>query len=94
MYSANCQGHLVERNAVKQDAHVFDGVDGNAGHPDIPRYAWVVGVVCAVCRQIEGDRQALLTGGECPAIERVALLCGREAGGLSNGPRPAKVPRG
>ena len=86
--------HLVERDAVEKDAHVLDGVDGDTGHADIARNAWVVGVVSAVGGQVEGDRQSLLPSGEVPAIECVALLGSREARVLPNGPRPTHVHRG
>ena len=69
------------------DLHVEDRVDGDAGHADVAGHARVVGVVAAVGGQVEGDRQALLAGGEVAAVERVGLLGGGEAGVLPDGPR-------
>ena len=83
--------HLVERNLVEEDLHVEDGVDGHAGLADIAGDALVVGVVAAMRGQIEGDRQAVLSGGEIAAIEGVRLFRGGEAGILANGPGPHDV---
>ena len=57
-------GHLAEVDAVEQDLHVLDGVDGHAGEADVARRALVVAVVAPVRRQIEGHGQALLPGGD------------------------------
>ena len=83
--------HLVERDAVEQHAHVVDRVDRHAGHADVARHAWVVGVVPPVGRQVERDRQALLTGGQVAAVEGVGVLGGREAGVLADRPRLVDV---
>jgi hypothetical protein len=45
-------------------------------------------------RQVEGDRQALLTCGEVASVKGVGVLGGREAGVLADCPRPAGVHRG
>ena len=79
--------HLVERDAVEQRAHVEDRVDRHAGHADVARHARVVGVVAAVGGEVEGDRQALLAGGEVAPVEGVGVLGRREAGVLADGPR-------
>ena len=71
--------HLVERDAVEQDAHVEDGVDGHAGHADVAEHARMVAVVAAVRGEIEGDRQAHLAGREVAPVERVGVLGGGEA---------------
>jgi hypothetical protein len=68
-------------------AHVVDGIDGNTGHADITPDARVIGIVAAVCRQIEGDGKSLLTGGDVAAIKGVRILGGREACVLADGPR-------
>jgi hypothetical protein len=52
--------HLVERDAVEQDLHVLDAVDGDARLADIAHHARMVAVIAAMGGQIEGDRQALL----------------------------------
>jgi hypothetical protein len=46
----------------------------------------MVGIVAAVGRQVEGDRQPLLPAGQRLAIEGVGILGGREAGILADGP--------
>ena len=51
----------------------------------------MVGVVAAVGGQIEGDRQALLAGGEVAAVEGVGILRRGEAGILPDGPRLGDV---
>ncbi len=56
--------------------------------------AGMVRVVAPVGRQVEGDRQALLPGGEVAAVEGVRLLGGREAGVLPDGPGAHDVHRG
>jgi hypothetical protein len=80
---------LIERDAVEEDLHVFDRVDGYAGLADVAGDARMIGVVAAVGGQVEGDREALLPGGERLAVEGVGGLGGGEAGVLANGPGPA-----
>src|SRR3546814_20393420 len=55
---------LVERNAVEEDLHVLDGIDGHARLAGIADDARVVGVVAAVGREVEGDREPLLPRSE------------------------------
>jgi hypothetical protein len=83
--------HLLERDAVEEDLHVLDRVDGHAGLADVADDAGVVGVVAAVGGEVEGHRQALLAGGEVAPVEGVGLLGGGEAGVLADGPRPVGV---
>ncbi len=78
-------------NAVEQDLHVLDGVDGHAGLADIADDARVVGVVAAVGRQVEGDREAGLPGGQVAAVEGVGFLGRGEARVLAHRPRAARV---
>jgi hypothetical protein len=78
--------HLIERDAVEQDAHVLDGVDGHAGHAHVARDARVVRVVATVRGEIERDAEALLAGREVAAVEGVALLRRGEARVLADGP--------
>ena len=82
---------LVERDAVEQRPHVVDGIDRHAGHADIAGDARMVGIVAAVGRQIEGDRQALLPAGEVAPVEGVRILRRREAGILADRPRPLDI---
>ncbi len=83
--------HLVERDTGEQDLHVLDRVDRDPGLADVADHALVVAVVAAVGRQVEGDRQAHLSGLERGAVERVRFLGGREAGILADRPRPIGV---
>src|SRR5260370_34501569 len=46
----------------------------------------MVGIVAAVGRKIERDREALLPGGEVAAVERVGILRRGEPGILPDGP--------
>ena len=69
----------------------MDAVDGHAGHADVALHPRMVGIVAAVGRQIEGDRQPLLTGGEVAAVEGIGCLGGREAGILADGPGVAGI---
>ena len=86
--------HLVERDAVEEDLHVLDGVDGDAGLADVADDPRVVAVVAAVRGEVEGHRQAHLPGGEVGPVEGVRLLGGGEAGVLADRPRPVGVHRG
>ncbi|CAB4936676.1 unannotated protein [freshwater metagenome] len=68
--------HLIERNSLEQDLHVFDRIDRYAGLTDIANHIRVIRVVAAVCREIECHRQAHLTGSEVASVERVRLFSG------------------
>ena len=83
--------HLLERNPRKQRAHVVDGIDGDARHADVTAHARMVAVVAAVRGQVEGDRQALLAGGDVAPVEGVGIFGRREAGVLAHGPRLQRV---
>jgi hypothetical protein len=84
-------GHLAKRDAVEQDLHVLDRVDGDARLADIAGDARMVAVVAAVGGEIEGDGQPLLAGGEVAAVEGVGFLRRREARILPDRPRPAGI---
>ena len=87
-------GDLVERDAVEEDLHVEDRVDGDAGLADIADDALVVRVVAAVGGEVEGDGEALLAGGEVAAVEGVGFLGGGESGVLADGPWLEAIHRG
>ena len=89
----HADAHLVERDAVEEYLHVLDAVDRDARLADVARHARVVAVVAAMGGKIEGDAQALLTGGEVAAVEGVRRLRGREAGILADRPRSLRVHR-
>ena len=46
---------LIQRDAIEQDLHILNAVDGHAGLADIADHARVVAVIAAMRRQIEGD---------------------------------------
>ena len=79
-------GHLIERNAVEQRAHVVDRVDGDARHADVAHDARMIRIIAAMGREIEGDGKALLAGGEIAAVEGVGVLGRGEAGILADRP--------
>ncbi len=86
--------HLVEGDAVEQDLHVLDRVDGDPGLAHVALDAGMVAVVAAVGGQVEGHREAHLARGQVAAVEGVGLLGGREPGVLADRPRPVGVHRG
>ena len=83
--------HLVERDAGEQRAHVVDGIDRDARHADIAGDARMVAVIAAVGGEIEGDREALLSGGEVAPVEGVGIFRRGEAGILPDGPGLRRV---
>ncbi len=84
-------GNLVEGDAVEEDLHVLDGIDGHAGLADVAQDPGIVRVVAAVGGQVEGHGDALTTGGQGLAVEGVGFFGGGEAGVLADGPRPHGV---
>ena len=86
-------GHLIERNAAKQDVHIKHRADGNACLADVAEDARIVGVVTAMGRQVERDGKTFLTGGQIAAIECVGFLSGGETRVLANRPRTEHVHR-
>ncbi|RUS20806.1 hypothetical protein BC937DRAFT_94354 [Endogone sp. FLAS-F59071] len=88
-------GHLIERNAVKQNLHVFNRVDSYSSHANVAHHTRVVRVVPvgmhadddgaslpSMCGQIECHRETLLPGLQVLAIETIGFLNGAEAGVL------------
>ena len=69
-------------------------VDRDARLADVADDARMVAVIAAVGGEIEGDREALLPGGEVAAVEGVGFLGGREARILADRPGPAGIHRG
>ena len=84
-------GHLVQRDIREQDLHVLDAVDRDARLADIADDARMVAVIAAMGREVEGDRQAHLTGREVRLVELVALLGRGEAGVLPDRPGTVRV---
>ena len=85
--------HLVERDAVEEHFHVFDGINRDARLADIADNTRMIAVVAAMRREIERDRQAALARREVAAVKGVALGCRREAGVLPDGPRTLHIHR-
>src|SRR3546814_12390933 len=84
---------LFERDAVEQDLHVLDGIDGDARLADVADDARMVGIVAAVGGEVEGDGQAALPRLEVAAVEGVRFLRRREAGILAQCPGTRRVQR-
>ncbi len=85
------RGHLVERQAVQQQAHVGHRVDG---HPDLAHLALgpgMVGVVSHLGGQVEGAREPGLAGTQQELEPLIGRLGGAEPGVLAHGPQPAPV---
>ena len=87
-------GDPVERDAIEEDLHIEDRVDGDTGFPDIADDAFVVRVIAAVGGEVEGDGEAFLACGEVAAVECVGFLGGGESGVLADGPRLKAIHRG
>src|SRR5690348_15972673 len=76
---------------MKQRLHVRQRTDGYSAFADLSARQFMVGVVAHQGRQIEGDRNAVLSLGEQIAEARVRLLGGAEAGELAHGPKTGAV---
>jgi len=83
--------HLVQRDAVEQDFHVLDAVDGYTRFAHIADDTRVVGVVAAVGGQVKSHRQAGLPGFEVPPVESIGFLGSGETCILAHGPRSAGI---
>ena len=46
--------HLVQGNSVEEHLHVLERADGDTGFADVTDNALVIGIVTAVCREVEG----------------------------------------
>ena len=86
--------HFAERDLVEENLHVQDGVDGHSRLPHIAGYPGMVGVVSAVGSQVEGNRQALLTGCQIPPVKSIGLLGRRKTGILTDRPGLHHIHRG
>ena len=78
--------HLVERNTAEQHLHVEDQVHRHTGHADVADNPGMVGIIAAMGRQIESDRQSLLARRQIAPVEGVRGLRRREPGILANRP--------
>ncbi len=82
---------LVERDAVEEDLGVGERVERDADPPDLLLDVGVVGVVPALRRQVERDREPGAALREEVAVALVRLLGRAEARVLADRPRPAAV---
>ena len=63
--------HLVERDAIEQDFHVLDGIDGYTRLADVADDPFVIRIVAAMSRKVESDGQSHLSRFEIFAIESI-----------------------
>ena len=84
-------GDLVQRDAVEEDLHVGQRVDGDADLADFALAHGGVRVVAHLGRQVKGHREAGLAGGEQVFVALVGFLGGAETGVLAHGPEAAAV---
>ena len=63
--------HFIQWNSIEQDFHVLNAVDCNARFTDIANHAFMITVVSAVCRQIKGHGNTLLTRCQGTTVKRV-----------------------
>ena len=86
-------GNILERNAVKQDFHVLDTVNRHARLAHIACYPGMITVITAMGRQIEGNRNTLLSRSKVLAVKPVTVLGRRKSGILSDRPGPTRIHR-
>ena len=86
--------HFVERNLVEQDFHILDAVDRDTRLADIPDHAWMIAVITAMRREIEGNRKPLLPRRQIAAIEGVGFFGRRKTGILADRPWPSGIHAG
>ena len=72
--------HRIERNALKQRAHVADMRDRDPDLAHLAARERVVAVETGLGRQVEGDREPRLSLGQVLPVEAIGLACGRVAG--------------
>ena len=82
---------LVERQSVKEQAHVGERIDGDTTAAELALRPWVVVVVTHERRHVEGDREAVVTGGQQLAVAAVGLFDTPEAAEHADRPRLAAV---
>ncbi len=67
-------GHFIKRNAVKQDFHILNAVNGHTGLTDITNNPRMIRIISAMSGQVESDGKAFLAGGKVSAIESVRFF--------------------
>jgi hypothetical protein len=71
---------LIERDAVEQNFHIENGIDGHPGLAHIANNARMIGIIPAVGGEIKGHRKAFLAGGKVAAVKGIALFGGGKTG--------------
>ena len=79
--------HLVERNLVEQNFHVFYRINCHTRLADVARHPIMVGVVAAMRCQIKGNRQTFLTRRKVTPIKGIGRFGSRKTRILANRPR-------
>ncbi len=85
--------HLIQRNAIEEHLHILYRTDGYTCFSHIAHYPFMVGIIAAVCCQVECNRQALLSGSQVTAIKSIGFLSGRKACVLPDSPRTHGIHR-
>ena len=85
--------HLVQRYTVEEHLHVVERANRHTCLAHVAHHAFVVGIVAAVCGEVERYRQTLLARREVAAVEGIRLGSCREACILADGPRAKRIHR-
>ena len=68
--------HLIQRDSFEQLPHIENRVDCDSRHSHVTGHTGIVGVIAAVCGQIESYGESFLAGGQVAAIEGVGFFGG------------------
>ena len=85
---------FFEIDAVEENLHVFERIDGDAAFADLAFAGGMIGVVAHQRGQVEGHRKAAAAMFEQVLVTLVGLFGRGEAGELSHGPELAAVAGG
>ena len=83
----------MQRNAGEKNFGIKNRIDRHAGLAHVADDARVIGVVAAVRRQVEGDRQTFLPHRQITAVEGITFFGGRKAGVLADRPGTLDIHR-
>mmetsp|Transcript_52088 Transcript_52088/g.108745 ORF Transcript_52088/g.108745 Transcript_52088/m.108745 type:complete len:356 (+) Transcript_52088:1486-2553(+) len=83
--------HLVERDAVEKDLHVFNGIDRHSSHPNISLNPFMIRVITAMCCEIKSNTETLLACGHVFLVKGIALFSCAKSSILTNCPRFLRV---
>jgi len=84
-------GNFVQGDAIEEDLHVFDGVDGHPGLTHVPQHPGIIRVIAPVGGQVEGHGHPLTASGQGFAIKSVGFFRRGKTGVLADGPRTHRV---